>query len=130
MLTYVLIVNVLDYLSGVVCAVLGRSTKTDGGSLSSSVGFVGIARKMFIWLIILLGTCVDVYVIGSGSAVQTAAAMFYAANESLSVIENCALMGLPVPAFLRKMLEVLREKNDAGGADIPTTLAEKNDLRQ
>ena len=45
---------------------------------------------------------------------QTAAALFYIANEALSIIENCGLMGLPVPAFLRKLLEVLRDKSDQG----------------
>ncbi len=113
-LTCLLILNVLDYVTGVICAVVGRSTKSEGGRLSSTAGFVGLAKKMFIWVIILVTTCVDRYVIGSGSSCQTAAALFYVANEALSILENCALMELPIPAFLRKLLEVLREKNDQG----------------
>lgn len=117
-LSCLLIMNVVDYLTGIVCAVCGRSAKSDGGHLSSTAGFVGLAKKMFIWVIIIVTTCVDRYVIGSGSSCQTAAALFYVANEALSIMENCALMGLPIPAFLRKLLEVLREKNDQGGSDV------------
>lgn len=117
-LTCLLIMNIVDYLTGVVCAVCGRSAKSEGGHLSSIVGFIGLAKKMFIWVIIVVTTCVDRYVIGSGSSCQTAAALFYVANEALSILENCALIGLPIPAFLRKLLEVLREKNDQGGSDV------------
>ena len=99
---------------GIVCAALGRSTKTDGGRLSSTAGFIGLAWKMFIWVLILVATLVDRYVIGTGESCQTAAALFYIANEALSIIENCGLMELPVPAFLRKLLEVLRDKSDQG----------------
>lgn len=117
LLTCLLIMNVVDYITGLVCAIAGRSAKTDGGHLSSAVGFVGLARKMFVWVIILVTTCVDRYVIGSGTSCQSAAALFYVANEALSILENCALMELPIPAFLRKLLEVLREKGEQGGAD-------------
>ena len=103
-LTFLLILNVMDYITGIVCAAVGRSEKTTGGTLSSTVGFIGIAKKALIWAIIILATCVDRFVIGNGSTVQSAAAMFYAANEALSIIENCALMGLPIPAFLKTML--------------------------
>ena len=116
-LTFLLILNIMDYVTGVVCAMVGKSSKTVGGSLSSAVGFAGIAKKFFIWAIIILATCVDRFVIGNGTTVQSAAAMFYAANEALSVIENCALIGLPVPAFLRTMLEVMRDKSNSGGKD-------------
>ncbi len=117
-LTCLLILNVVDYVSGVICAIAGRSAKSEGGHLSSTAGFVGLAKKMFIWFIILMTTCVDRYVIGSGTSCQTAAALFYVANEALSILENCALMELPIPAFLRKLLEVLKEKNDHGGEDV------------
>lgn len=113
-LTCLLALNVVDYISGLICAALGRSTKTDGGRLSSTAGFIGLARKMFIWVLILVATLVDRYVIGTGVSCQTAAALFYIANEALSIIENCGLMGLPVPAFLRKLLEELRDKSDQG----------------
>jgi len=116
-LTCLLMMNVVDYVTGLVCAIAGRSAKTDGGHLSSAVGFVGLARKMFIWVVILVTTCVDRYVIGSGTSCQSAAALFYVANEALSILENCALMDLPIPTFLRKLLEVLREKGEQGGAD-------------
>lgn len=111
-LTCLIIMQAVDYFTGWVCAALGKSAKTDNGRLSSAVGWSGLARKGFVWLLIVVTWCVDKYVIGSGSACMTASALFYVANEALSILENCALIGLPVPAFLRKLLEVLREKND------------------
>ncbi len=119
MLTCLLVMNIVDYITGLVCAVVGRSSKTDGGHLSSAVGFIGLARKMFVWVIILVTTCVDRFVIGSGTSCQSAAALFYVANEALSILENCALMELPIPAFLRKLLEVMKEKGEQGGTDEP-----------
>lgn len=113
-LTCLLVFNVIDYVTGVMCAIAGRSSKTEGGRLSSSAGFVGLARKVLIWALICVATCVDKFVIGTGSSCQTATALFYVANEALSVLENCALLGLPIPVFLRRLLEVLREKNDRG----------------
>lgn len=118
-LTCLLILNVVDYATGIVCAICGRSAKTEGGRLSSTAGFVGIAKKMFIWVVILLATCVDAYVIGTGGGCQTAAALFYVANEALSIMENCALMELPIPQFLRRLLEVLRDKGDSGNREQP-----------
>ena len=67
-LTCLLALNVVDYVSGLICAALGRSTKTDGGRLSSTAGFIGLARKMFIWVLILVATLVDRYVIGTGES--------------------------------------------------------------
>lgn len=113
-LSCLLTLNVIDYLTGFVCAAVGRSNKTEGGRLSSSVGLIGIARKVLIWVIVIVGTAVDRYVIGAGSSCQTAVALFYAANEALSVLENVALIGVPIPAFLMRLLEVLRDKSDQG----------------
>lgn len=110
-LTCLLVMNAVDYATGLLCALRGRSTKTTSGGVSSHVGYDGIARKAFIWLVILLTTCLD-HVIGNGtSAFQTAAAFYYIANEGLSIVENAALMELPVPPFIENILEVLLEKS-------------------
>lgn len=109
-----LILNIVDYATGYICALLGRSPKTESGGASSKVGFIGLARKAFIWLVVLLAILLD-RAIGNGSAAfQTAAAFFYISNEGLSIIENAALMGVPIPPFLKKILEVLLEKSGNG----------------
>ncbi|MGN0688533.1 MAG: holin family protein [Oscillospiraceae bacterium] len=95
----------LDYITGIMCAV---STKT----LSSEVGFKGLVKKLMILVIIAVGHLVDAYIIGTGSAFMTAVILFFAANEGISIIENAAALGLPVPKKLRNVLEQLRSEED------------------
>lgn len=111
-LTYLLVLNAIDFASGLVCAFRGKSHKTVSGGVSSDVVFDGVARKAFMWLIVLLAAALD-RSIGDGSSMsfRTAAAFFYIANEALSILENAALLDLPVPEFIRKALEVLLEKS-------------------
>ena len=83
----------LDYLSGVGVALLGKSPKSEGGALSSRAGFAGLARKAMILVIVLLAAVLDQL---TGSAACTGAAtMFYIVNESLSILENAVLLGVP-----------------------------------
>ncbi len=96
----------LDYLSGVGVALLGKSTKSEGGALSSRAGFVGLARKAMILVHCLLAAVLDSV---TGSAACTGAAtMFYIVNESLSILENAVLLGVPVPQKLRQALDVAK----------------------
>jgi len=114
-LTYLLVLNAVDFASGLVCAFRGKSHKTESGGVSSGVVFDGVARKAYMWLIVLLAAALD-RSIGDGSSMsfRTAAAFFYIANEALSILENAALLDLPVPEFIRKTLEVLLEKSGSG----------------
>lgn len=105
-----LIFNVLDYLSGYVCAWAGRSPKTETGGVSSKVGFIGLAKKAFIWAVILIATQLDV-VMGA-EMFQTAAIGFYIANEGVSILENAAALGVPLPAIIRKALDMLKEQSE------------------
>lgn len=102
----------VDYITGVLVAITGRSPKTDGGGLSSKVGFVGIARKGFIMLIVLVATQLDRAISNSNMVFQTATVFYYIANEGLSILENADLMGVPFPAFIRERLESMRESKD------------------
>ena len=97
---------VLDYLSGVGVALLGKSPKSEGGALSSRAGFAGLMRKAMILIVILLAAVLDNL---TGSAACTgAAAMFYIVNESLSILENAVLLGVPVPQKLTQALDVAK----------------------
>ena len=98
---------VIDYLTGVMCAIADRS-------LSSEVGFRGIFRKVLIFVIVGAGHILDAQVIGSGDALRTAVIFFYISNEGVSLLENAAHIGLPVPEKLKDVLAQLhdREKGD------------------
>ena len=108
-LLYALIAFVaIDYITGVMCAI---SDKT----LSSEVGFRGICRKVLIFLLVGIGHIVDAQVIGSGGVLRTAVIFFYLADEGVSLIENAAHLGLPVPDKLKAVLEQLHDRAEKGG---------------
>ena len=98
---------VIDYLTGVMCAIADRS-------LSSEVGFRGIFRKVLIFVMVGAGHILDAQVVGSGDALRTAVIFFYISNEGVSLLENAAHIGLPVPEKLKEVLAQLhdREKGD------------------
>ena len=99
---------VIDYITGVMCAI---SDKT----LSSEVGFKGICRKVLIFLLVGIGHIVDAQVIGSVGVMRTAVIFFYLSNEGISLIENAAHLGLPVPDKLKAVLEQLHDRAEKGG---------------
>ena len=108
-LLYALIAFVaIDYITGVMCAI---SDKT----LSSEVGFKGICRKVLIFLLVGIGHIVDAQVIGNGGVMRTAVIFFYLSNEGVSLIENAAHLGLPVPDNLKAVLEQLHDRAEKGG---------------
>ena len=108
-LTILAILMAVDYVSGLMVAACGRSPKTAAGGLSSRAGFVGIARKGFIMLIVLLATLLDRAVGNQAMVFQSAATCYYIANEGLSILENAVLLGVPVPGKVRGALEELRD---------------------
>ena len=108
-LLYALIAFVaIDYITGVMCAI---SDKT----LSSEVGFKGICRKVLIFLRVGIGHIVDAQVIGSGGVLRTAVIFFYLSNEGVSLLENAAHLGLPVPDAIKTVLEQLHDRSDGKG---------------
>lgn len=111
-LTILAVMMAVDYITGVMVAITGRSPKTDGGGLSSKIGFVGLAKKGFIMLIVLVATQLDKAIGNTSMVFQTATVFYYIANEGLSILENAELMGVPFPAFIRKRLESMREQKD------------------
>ncbi|MGI6010421.1 MAG: phage holin family protein [Ruminococcus sp.] len=92
-----------DYLTGVMCAISDRN-------LSSNVGFKGICRKVLIFLLVGIANILDVHVIGTGSVLRTAVTFFYISNEGVSLLENAAHLGLPVPGKIKAVLEQLHDR--------------------
>lgn len=101
---------VIDYITGVMCAITDHT-------LSSSVGFKGICRKILIFLMVGIANILDIYVIGTGSVLRTAAIFFYLSNEGVSLLENSAHLGLPIPGAIKEVLEQLHERAEHGGND-------------
>lgn len=114
-LLYALIVfMVMDYITGVMCAVSDKK-------LSSAVGFKGICRKVIILMLVCIANLLDVEVIGTGAVLRTAVIFFYLSNEGVSLLENAAHLGLPIPEKLKAVLAQLHnkaeredEKNEVG----------------
>ena len=103
-LLYALIAFVtLDYITGIMCAVVDHK-------LSSEIGFRGIFRKVLIFALVGIGHILDSQVIGSGSVLRTAVIFFYISNEGVSLVENAAHLGLPIPEKLKDVLEQLHDR--------------------
>lgn len=112
MLTILVVMMAADYISGWIVAWCGKSPKTESGGLSSKVGFIGLAKKGFIMLLVLVATMLDRAIGGGTSIFQSSLVLYYIANEGLSVLENAALLGVRFPDKLRKALETMREQED------------------
>jgi toxin secretion/phage lysis holin len=102
---------VADYVTGCIVASLGRSSKTEGGGLSSKVGFIGLAKKGFIMAIVLLATLLDRALGGETMVFCSAALCYYIANEGLSILENAGALGVPFPEKLKQALETMKNKD-------------------
>ena len=93
----------IDYLTGVMCAVVDKK-------LSSAVGFKGIFKKVLIFLLVGIANVIDVQVIGTGSVLRTAVIFFYISNEGVSLLENAGYLGLPIPTKMKDVLEQLHNR--------------------
>ena len=96
---------VLDYITGVMCAVIDHE-------LSSSIGARGIFKKAVIFILVGVGHILDTYVIGTGAVLRTAIIFFYISNEGVSLLENAAHLGLPIPEKLKAVLQQLHKKSE------------------
>lgn len=113
-LTTLVIFMTIDYLSGLIVAgVFHKSTKTETGSLKSIIGFEGLCRKGMALLIVLIGYRLDVTI--GADYIRNTVIIGFIANETISIVENAGLMGLPLPAVITKAIDVLTQK--AGGTE-------------
>lgn len=95
---------VIDYITGIMVAVLEKR-------LSSEVGFRGIFKKVLIFSLVAVGHIIDSKLIQNGGAIRTAVIIFYLSNEGISILENTAKIGLPIPEKLRDILEQLNKED-------------------
>ena len=111
----------IDYITGLICAAMGKSPKTEGGGLSSRAAREGLVKKVMVLMLVALSALVDLAIASSAglvgfNAITGAVCLWFIASEGLSVVENIGEMGIPYPPKLKKALEVLR---DAGDDDEP-----------
>ena len=96
---------VLDYITGLMCAIADKK-------LSSAVGFRGICKKVLILMLVGVAHIVDLHVVGTGDALRSAVVCFYLSNEGLSLLENAAHIGLPIPDKMKDVLAQLHGRTD------------------
>lgn len=108
-----IIFAIVDYITGVSAAAIEHK-------LNSEIGFKGITKKLLLFCIVGVAHILDLYVLGTGAVCRSAVVLFYIANEGLSIIENVARCGLPIPDKLRIILEQLKKEgnNDGSGKDV------------
>ena len=95
----------VDYLTGVIAAITEKK-------LCSKIGFQGVAKKVLMFFMVGIAAVLDAYVLGGQSPVREVVIVFYIANEGISIIENSARLGLPVPKKLIEVLEQLKSEGD------------------
>ena len=110
MLIALLVLMTLDYITGVMCAIVDKR-------LSSAVGFKGIMKKCVVLMLVGVAHIIDVHVVGTGSALRGAVICFYMSNEGLSLLENAAYIGLPIPDKLKGILEQLHDRDKKEGKE-------------
>lgn len=102
-MTALIIFMAFDYITGLLVAMGNKS-------VDSKVGFKGLAKKMFIIVVVILANLLDINVLGGSGAMRTAAIFFYMANEGISILENGSKLGVPLPQKLVDVLAQLKEK--------------------
>ena len=105
LLTALIVFMAIDYVTGLMCAVADKK-------LSSSIGFKGICKKVLIILLVGVAHIVDLHVVGTGNALRGAVVCFYLSNEGVSLLENAAHLGLPIPEKLKTVLQQLHNRDE------------------
>lgn len=110
-------VMTLDYITGIICGVAGVSAKTEGGGLSSQAAFKGLLKKFVVIIVVLLAALLDLAIAYSADlvsfhAITGGVCLWFVASEGISILENAAKLGLPIPGVILQALEVMK---GAGG---------------
>ena len=110
-LTTLLIFMAIDYLLGlIVAAVFHKSNKSESGGLDSRAGLKGLLKKGMVLLIVLVAARLDI-MIGS-NFIKDGAVIAFVANETISIIENAGIMGVPIPSVITNAIDILQRKSE------------------
>lgn len=106
----------IDYVSGLVVAgVFHNSKKTASGALESKAGWKGLCRKGMSLLFVLIAYRLDL-AIGS-NYIRDAVVIGFIVNETISIVENAGLMGVPLPEVINKAIDILTSKSEEKGGE-------------
>ena len=106
----------IDYVTGLIVAgAFHNSEKTENGALESRAGWKGLCRKGVTLLVVLVACRLDL-VMGS-NFIRDAVVIAFIANETISIIENAGLMGIPIPAAIMRAIEILKNKAESEGGE-------------
>ena len=101
----------LDYVTGLIVAgIFKKSKKSENGALESRAGFKGLCRKGVALMIVLVAVRLDIVM--HTTYIKDAVIIAFVANESISIIENAGLMGIPVPGIIARAIDVLRNESE------------------
>ncbi len=110
-MTTLVIFMSIDYITGfLVAAIFGKSTKSDNGALNSEAGFKGLCRKGVMLLVVLVACRLDMAL--NSNYIRDAVIIAFITNETISIIENAGLMGLPVPGVITRAIDLLKKEED------------------
>ena len=98
----------IDFVTGIVTAAMGKSKHSESGTLNSTAGWVGLAKKFCILLMVVVGVRIDI-LIGT-NYIRDTVCISFCLNELLSIVENTTLMGIPYPPVIKKAIDVLQTK--------------------
>lgn len=116
-LTTLVIFMCLDYLTGLIVAgVFHNSPKTATGALESRAGVKGLFRKFTMMIFVLIGYRLDI--VSGSNFIRDAVCITFIANETISIVENAGLMGIPIPSAIRKAVDLLNEKAEVTPHDV------------
>lgn len=105
-----LVIMSVDYATGIIAAVLGKSGKTKNGHLSSKAGFKGILKKLTMLLFVCMtkyaGEMFDI------KGLRDMVITFFAVNDCISILENGGRIGVKYPEKLKNILEDLLEREE------------------
>lgn len=100
----------VDYITGLIVAVMGKSPKTRNGSLKSEIGWHGLVKKCVVLLLILVAARLDVTL--ATSYIRDAVCIAFMVNELISIIENAGILGVPIPDAVKNAIEILKIKGE------------------
>lgn len=109
-LEILLIVMILDYLTGVVAAFKTRT-------VSSSAGYSGLVKKASIFIIVILAAQMDRVIGNNNHIFRNCTALFFTANDAISILENAGKTGMKLPAFLKNALIKLQQQNEQNASE-------------
>ncbi|WP_078544404.1 phage holin family protein [Litchfieldia alkalitelluris] len=110
LLKILLTLVIIDYLTGIISASVNKT-------LSSRIGFKGIAQKVVIFSLVAVAHLIDM-VLGYHHFIRDWTIMFYIANEILSILENAGKVGIPIPPIIKRTIELLRKQGPIDSASI------------